>query len=153
MKKSKEHQPFKIRVSTGIFEHRRKLREAHWLFLYFIDKTTYEFTDSEGRRMGQVLYGRPCLDSHAASAFRCSVYTVARWRNLLARFGYITQRWTGRGWAIAVNKSKKWDWKVSGQTCPPSAIEDAHGMFKNAHSPMGMSRTAKSDLAELLTLT
>jgi hypothetical protein len=120
------------------------LRETHWLFLYYIDKTTYEFTDATGQRMGQVLYGRPCLDSDAASTLGCSTFTVSRWRNALASLGYIHQKWTGRGWVVLVNKSKKWDWS---DTANPSSSES----LSKQNCSVRPSRTADSDLAELLT--
>ena len=104
-------QTYRVPVSTGIFSHSRRLREAHWLLLYYVDKTTEEY-EGFGSRMGAVLGGRPCLDSDAAGALGRCAATISRWRNELARLGYITQRWTGRGWIVWVNKSKKWNWNA-----------------------------------------
>ncbi len=146
MSESKERREFRIPVSTGIFSHRRRLREAHWLFLYYIDRTTGEFTNAGGRRLGQVLYGRPCLDSDAASAFGCCTRTIARWRNLLAKLGYTAQKWTGRGWMISVNKSKKWDWKGT-QSKSPSAQNCPVRSYTTVHSDRTILSTQKSGIS------
>jgi len=99
---------FCVPVSTGIFRHWRRIGEAIWLFLFYIDRTTREFTGADGIRVGAVYGGKPCLDSHVASAFGCSKWTIRNWRSRLAKFAYIRQRRTPAGYTIEVMKSKKW---------------------------------------------
>jgi hypothetical protein len=103
-----EKQTYRIPVSTGIFEHWRYLREALWLFLWFIDRTTREPTTDDGSKLGSVLGGMPIRDSDAASTFGCTKRSIRTWRNRLAKFGYIQQKRTGTGYIITLLKSKKW---------------------------------------------
>src|ERR1017187_3652814 len=57
-----EKPTFRIPVSTGIFEHWRDIREAIWLLLWYIDKTTRESEADGGGTVGSVLGGLPIRD-------------------------------------------------------------------------------------------
>lgn len=101
---------FRIPISNGIFEHYGRLRDARWLLDLFVDWTTKEVPTLDGRRDGIVLGGKPIRDEDTASAFhgQCTDRTTRRWRQRLARFGYIAQKRTPVGYVIRVKKSKKW---------------------------------------------
>jgi hypothetical protein len=101
---------FRIPISNGIFEHYGRLRDARWLLDLFVDWTTKEVPTPDGRRDGIVLGGKPIRDEDTASAFhgQCTERTTRRWRQRLARFGYISQKRTPVGYVIRVKKSKKW---------------------------------------------
>jgi len=110
---------FRIPVSTGIFEHTKKIKSALWLFLYYVDRTTKEITDAEsGLLVGQVLGLHPCLDSDAASALGVHFKTIREWRTLLAEGGYIRQTRCSNGYKIEVMKAKKWPGRTT--TSPTS---------------------------------
>jgi hypothetical protein len=138
-------------ISAGIFGHRRKLREANWLFLYYVHRTTDEITDSSGCRLGRVFYGRACPDSDAASALGCSTRTIAKWRNTLASFGYIAQKSTGRGQVITVNRSKKWPWKnetVETQTYTNVPVRPEELRRSDRKSCVGQESFSSSQVAQ-----
>ena len=101
---------FVIPVLSGILEHFGRMGDAIWLFLHYVDAITSETMDSSGDRSGKVLGGCPRSDADTARAFGdgCTRKTVRRWRELLAREGYICQKRTPAGYAITVLKSKKW---------------------------------------------
>lgn len=99
---------FRIPVSNGIFEHYRRMGNAIWLFLWFIDKTTKETIDERGRRLGQVLGGVPISDSDPAESLGCSAHVIRKYRRALVAEKYIEQKRTPFGHIIAVLNSKKW---------------------------------------------
>jgi hypothetical protein len=119
---------FRIPISNGIFEHYAQIRDALWLFAWYVDKTTGEISTPDGSRDGIVLGGKPCSDADVAGAFGCSERTIWRWRQRLVRFGYISQKRTPLGHVVWVRKSKKW----------------LQGVDKNVHS----DRTRMSDHSE-----
>lgn len=94
---------YRISVSTGIFEHYKKLKSSIWLLLWYVDKTTME---ENGH--GHVLGGKPLLDSVPAKVLGVSNDTIAAWRENLGRHGYIRARRTPYGHVISVARSKKW---------------------------------------------
>lgn len=103
---------YRIPISNGIFEHYPKLKDAMWLLLLYVDWTTKEVRAADGSFDGSVLGGKPVSDADVARAFPVrggpSERSIWRWRNHLARCGYITQKRTGSGYIITVKKSKKW---------------------------------------------
>jgi ribosomal protein L37AE/L43A len=103
-----EKRTFRVPVSTGVFEHSPVLRDALWLLLYYVDKTTQEVEGNDGLRLGKVLGGKPCRDEDAASTLRRSRRTIIRWRVKLANAGYIIQKRTPIGYQVTVCRSKKW---------------------------------------------
>lgn len=117
---------FRIPISNGIFEHYGRLKDARWLLDLFVDWTTREARMPDGSLDGIVLGGKPIRDEDTASAFggQCSARTARRWRQRLAKFGYISQKRTPLGYMIHVKKSKKWvhhrpdGGKVIGQNWP-----------------------------------
>lgn len=121
---------FRNPVSTGIFRHWRQLGEAALLLIFYVDRTTREFTAPDGQRLGAVYGGKPCRDADVAAIFGCSKWTVRNWRTRLAAFGYIRQRRTPIGYVITVVKSKKWTSTKRGnelkgdttQSCVPAQL-------------------------------
>jgi hypothetical protein len=101
---------FRIPISNGIFEHYGRLKDARWLLDLFVDWTTKEIPAADGSRDGLVLGGKPIRDEDTARPFRgqCTARTTRRWRQRLARLGYIGQLRTPVGYVIRVRKSKKW---------------------------------------------
>jgi hypothetical protein len=98
-------QTYRIPVSTGIFDHCSKIKDALWLFLYYIDKTTTRGPE------GRVLGGCPITDEEPASILRVPIKTARRWRRMLTVGDYIQALRTPYGYVITVNKSKKWAWQ------------------------------------------
>ena len=117
---------FRIPISNGIFGHYGRLKDARWLLDLFVDWTTKEIPAPDGSRDGLVLGGKPIRDEDTARPFKgqCTARTTRRWRQRLARFGYIRQLRTPVGYVIRVTKSKKWAHpgipaeKVNGQKWP-----------------------------------
>lgn len=99
---------FRVPVWTGIFEHYGRIKDAIWLYLWYVDRTTREVTTDDGRRVGIVLGGMPIRDSDPARSLGCSDVTTRGWRRRLAREGYILQTRAPVGYVIRVQKSKKW---------------------------------------------
>jgi hypothetical protein len=94
---------FRIPVSTGILDHYKRMGESIWLFLWYIDKTTFE---ENGQ--GKVLGGKPISDSEPAKVFGVPESTIAGWRKNLNRWGYVRTTRTPFGHTVVVAKSKKW---------------------------------------------
>jgi hypothetical protein len=109
-KENRNGKNFRIPISNGIFEHYGRLKDARWLLDLFVDWTTKEIPSPNGSRDGIVLGGKPIRDEDTACAFggQCSARTTRRWRQRLAKFGYISQKRTPMGYVIRVKKSKKW---------------------------------------------
>lgn len=99
---------YRIPISNGIFEHYQKLKDARWLLDLYVDWTTKEIPSGDGSFNGIVLGGKPICDEDTAGSFGCSMRTTRRWRERLARYGYIAQKRTPIGYVIIVKKSKKW---------------------------------------------
>ena len=95
-------------VSNGIFEHRKKIKDALWLFLRYIDRTTVEKEGGDGGKVGLVFRGAPIKDIRVASELHCTKRTVCTWRRRLQACGYIKATRTPNGYTIKVLKSKKW---------------------------------------------
>jgi hypothetical protein len=99
---------YRIPVSNGIFEHYPRLKDSRWLLDLYVDWTTREVPVADGSFDGLVLGGKPIRDEDTAGAFKCSPRTTRRWRQRLARYGYVSQLRTPNGYVIRVKKSKKW---------------------------------------------
>jgi hypothetical protein len=89
-------------VYEGIFEHAPVLKDAVWLFMWLINRTTWE---TEGR--GAVLGGIPIHDDRPAKELGFPVKTIRRWRRMLIRGDYISIVRTPYGFRYTVLKSKK----------------------------------------------
>ncbi len=87
----------------GIFEHAPDLKDAVWLFMWLIARTTRE---PEGH--GSVLGGIPVSDERPASELGFTVKTIRRWRRMLVLSGYISLNRAARGYRYTLLKSKKW---------------------------------------------
>jgi hypothetical protein len=98
---------FWIPVFKGILEHRAKIKDAIWLFLWYIDKTTREDEGADGGKVGHVLGGKPIRDSDVAPDLRCTKRSICTWRRRLQRNGYIDATRTPHGYSVRVLKSKK----------------------------------------------
>lgn len=116
-------------VYTGIFKHYQKIKDALWLFIWYIDKVTME-EDATGGRVGHVRRGAPVKDSEAAQDMGCHRATVSRWRLILEAGGYIKTKSTPVGHKIQVLKSRR-----------KSAREYARGTRKDAPSGRKDART------------
>jgi hypothetical protein len=109
--KQQEKKAYPFPVSNAILKNYRRMKDAIWLYLYYIDRTTEDYTDPEGTTLGRVLFGRACLDEDAASAIDVTDRTIRTWRSQLSDGGYIRQKRTGRGYIIEVVNSQKWSWR------------------------------------------
>lgn len=98
-----EPSSFWFPVYEGVFEHAPIIRDAIWLFLWFIARTTWE---QDGR--GSVLGGTEIPDDRPAKDLGFPVKTIRRWRGMLVRDGYIAARLTSHGFRYTILKSKKW---------------------------------------------
>jgi hypothetical protein len=123
VKDSRGKRKFWIPVWNGIFEHREKMTDALWLFLWYIDKTTREEDGGEGGKVGRVLGGKPIRDSEVAPELQCTKRTICTWRNRLQKHGYIKVIRTPYGYTVRVLKSKKW----FGKNPEPHSAETAEG--------------------------
>jgi hypothetical protein len=101
---------FRIPISTGIFEHTKRLGKAVYLFMYYIDRTTGEVYHNDGSTTGTVLGGSVCNDADAASTLGVSIDAIGRWRRKLVECQYIRQVRASNGYRIEVLKSKR-SWK------------------------------------------
>lgn len=106
-----EQQQFQFPVSNSIFKECRRLGDAIWLYLFYIDRTTKERRDEDGTSVGLVLGGVPRSDSDAARALGVCDKTINRWRSRLEREGFIRTKQTGRGSIVEIVNSTKWCWK------------------------------------------
>jgi hypothetical protein len=132
---------YRIPISTGVFEHCPKMRDALWLFLWYIDKTTHE--DEGGK--GYILGGMPVVDSKPASALRVPVKTIRRWRAKLVRHGYIHTLRTPYGLVITLLKSKKWNWKPTLVTPTGTDSTGRRDLPIRAVSSLETSRNGKTE--------
>ena len=89
-------------VYEGLFEHAPIIRDAVWLFMWLIGRTTRE---ANGR--GAVLGGVPIHDERPARELRFPVKTIRRWRRMLIQGGYIETVRTPYGFKYTLLKSKK----------------------------------------------
>jgi hypothetical protein len=106
-----------IPIRTAIFAEYEKLKDAIWLLLWLVDKTTREVNGGNGTKLGIVLGHRPIPDSEPAAVFGVSTRTVRRWRKRLGVQGHILQERAAEGYRIVVVESQKWgSRKVSGGT-------------------------------------
>lgn len=90
-------------VYEGVFEHAPILKDAVWLFMWLIARTT---DDGDGK--GKVLGRIPIHDDRPAQELRFPVKTIRRWRRMLIRGGYIETIRTPYGFRYTLLKSKKW---------------------------------------------
>jgi hypothetical protein len=146
---------FRIPISNGIFEHYARLKDARWLLDLFVDWTTKEVPTPDGRRDGIVLGGKPIRDEDTASAFhgQCTDRTTRRWRQRLARFGYISQKRTPVGYVIRVKKSKKWGHLQAseGKSERPKMADHSASELPNVADLT--ARNARSELPNVADLT
>jgi hypothetical protein len=137
---TEKEKTFRIPVSNGIFEHYVHLRDALWLLLWYIDRTTQEVEDTPRLKVGIVRGGVPTRDSAVAESFFCDKKTICRWRNRLAKLGYISQRITPFGAVVRVNKSKKW-FADRGTNAPLNALGGARSGLGGAEMPRSGARS------------
>jgi hypothetical protein len=106
-----ERQTYPIPVSNDIFAEYRRLGDAIWLYLFYIDRTTEEREDTDGTFVGRVFGGVPRPDADAARALGVCDRTIRNWRERLECEGFIRTKQTGHGSIVEVVNSKKWAWK------------------------------------------
>jgi hypothetical protein len=106
-------------VYEGIFEHAPILKDAVWLFMWLIARTT---RDSDGQE--KVLGGIPIPDERPAAELNFPVKTVRRWRRMLHSSGYINLLRTPYGFRYTLLKSKKWQ-KPTPRELPKRAISES----------------------------
>ena len=90
-------------VYEGLFEHAPIIKDAVWLFMWLIARTT---DDVDGK--GKVLGGIPIHDDRPARELGFTVKTIRRWRRMLIRRDYIETVRTPYGFRYTLLKSKKW---------------------------------------------
>jgi hypothetical protein len=113
---------YRIPVWNELLEHHERMRDALWLFLWAIDRTTKEYKTEAGR-FGQILGGMPLRDSDIAESVPgWTRKTVRRWRLRLVSGGYLIQKRTPYGHILEVRKSKKWHAKEGTTELPEKAI-------------------------------
>ena len=98
-----EPSSFWFPVYEGLFEHSPIIRDAVWLFMWLIARTTLE---PNGR--GKVLGGIPISDERPAGELGFPLKTVRRWRRMLLAGGYIEAVRTPYGFKYTLLRSKKW---------------------------------------------
>jgi len=91
-------------VWNGIFEHRRKIQESIWVFLWCIDRITKEEAGT-----GFVLGGSPVTAAQIADELKDCERTVRRHLQSLAGHGYITLKRAAYGFRISVENSHKFN--------------------------------------------
>ena len=95
--------PFWFPVYEGLFGHAPVIRDAVWLFMWLIARTTRESNGS-----GSVLGGVPIHDGRPAGELGFPPKTIRRWRRTLVTGGYIATLRTPYGFRYTLLKSKKW---------------------------------------------
>jgi hypothetical protein len=118
-RKISEPSVFWFPVYEGIFEHAPVLKDAVWLFMWLIARTT---RDSEGRE--KVLGGIPIPDDRPAAELNFPVKTVRRWRRMLNSSGYVSLLRTPYGFRYKLLKSKKWQ-KPAPKELPKRAFSES----------------------------
>jgi hypothetical protein len=118
-RKISEPSVFWFPVYEGIFEHAPVLKDAVWLFMWLIARTT---RDSDGRE--KILGGIPIRDERPAAELNFPVKTVRRWRRMLQSSGYISLLRTPYGFRYSLLKSKKWH-KPTPRELPKRAISES----------------------------
>src|ERR1700691_5310766 len=93
---------FSFPVWNGIFEHRARISEAIWVFLWCIDRITRE---KDG--IGVVYGGAPVRIRQMAQDLDFSYHTIERHFEILQSGGYIARKRTPYGYVIYVSKSLK----------------------------------------------
>ena len=99
---------FIIPMSNGIFSHWKRMGEALWLFMWYIDKTTREELEQRRALNRARLRWRPVPDSRPAHDMGCTKRVIGIWRRRLRADGYISTLRTPIGRTVKVRKSKKW---------------------------------------------
>ncbi len=96
---------FYIQVSNGLLkgDHRKRMGEAVWEFMWCIDKITK--IDEDG--IGWVLGGKPINLKDLSGDMGFHFTTVSRNLNKLQKFGYLGLVHTPYGIRISINKAKK----------------------------------------------
>jgi hypothetical protein len=131
-------------VWNGILEHLPKMGMALWLFLWCLDKITYE---EDG--VGHVLGGAPVkMEEIAAELGRSSRALRRDLRTLKSR--YLRLRWTPYGYVIHVLNSRKFGiWKPLDSPATNGNARDRNGKAptKNGRAQTKFGRS-KEDAAE-----
>lgn len=136
-----EQKAFHFPVSNEIFAEYRRLGDALWLYLFYIDRTTEEYADN-GTTIGRVLGGVPRADADAASALGVTDKTIRKWRARLEGEGFIRSKQTGHGSIVEVLNSKKWIWKRK------KADRNEHSGQTGKDVPSRPERTVRADRNE-----
>ncbi len=110
-----------IPVWNGLFEHRKRIDSAIWVFLWLLDAITEE---KDG--LGLVHGGAPVRSSTIASELKFDLWTVRHHLKELERAKYISRRRTPYGHVIEVLNSRKfgiWHWHKRAGENPHSEPE------------------------------
>ena len=95
-------QSYSFPVWNGIFEHRARIGEAIWVFLWCIDRITRE---KDG--IGIVYGGAPIKIRQMAEDLDFSYRTIERHFEILESGRYVTRKRTPCGYVVHVSKSLK----------------------------------------------
>jgi len=113
-------------------KHRKRMKEAVWLYIVFLDWITAEEDD-----MGQVLGGTPVTHYMVNDRLEISKAQYHRHIEVLKKYNYIKADRTRNGLIINITKSKKWR-KLSKTITPKDSRS-----IKNEHSEQ--PRVLKND--------
>jgi len=96
---------FYIEITNNLLEskHRKRMKEAVWLFMWLIDKMTS--VSEEG--VGKVLGGKPIKYEEVSKDLGISRRTYVNWIDILKKGKYINTLRTPVGLVITINKAKK----------------------------------------------
>lgn len=96
---------FFIEITNNLLEpkHREAMKEAVWLFMWYLDKITS--IDENG--IGKVLGGKPIKYKDIKEDLGISARTHIYWNERLKQRGYINVVRTPYGCVITVNKARK----------------------------------------------
>jgi len=100
---------YPIPVWNGILDHRAKIDEAIWVFLWCLDKVTREEAG-----VGFVLGGSAVTADKIAADLACSEHTVRDHLKVLVGGGYVELKRAPHGFVITVCNSAKFGvWRSS----------------------------------------
>jgi hypothetical protein len=128
-----DERKFWIPVYRGLFRHYGRIKQALWLFLWYIDKTTREECEDCGR-VGYVLGGAPVKDQAAAYDLGCDRSTVSAWRRMLEDAGYVRTKRVPNGNVVCVLNSKKWVVETMGQSSHHAGQSSHHAGQSSHHA-------------------
>jgi hypothetical protein len=133
---------YPIPVWNGIFDHRRKIGPAIWVFLWCLDRITREESG-----VGIVLGGSVVTAEKIASELQESARTIRRHFRRLTKYGYVGLKRTPYGFIITVANSRKIDIWRGDKNCHPERTKMPVRWDKSAGQTDKIVRSIKEDSA------